>query len=183
MRVVLAALLAGAATLATLPACGGDDEAAPGTTFALGPTECAAAAPVLMVDQIDDAVAAVEDELGGEQVYFEINATPLLVNLFVADAEAKTVTPYAFVGGDLSSQDPLPVESGSAFPASALSIDPQRVLSCITDQLPDSVLEVFFVEANAEAAVRYTVLTSNDQGGQLTVEVTGQGLVLAVDTL
>ena len=64
-----------------------------------------------------------------------------------------------------------------------MSIDPERVLSCVVDQLPDSALEVFFVEANAEGALRYTVLTSNDQGGQLTVEVTGDGLVLAVDAV
>ena len=59
----------------------------------------------------------------------------------------------------------------------------QRVLSCITDQLPDSGLDVFFVEANADGAVRYTVLTTNAQGGQLTIEVTGAGLVLAVDAI
>ena len=136
-----------------------------------------------MVDEIDAAVAAVEAELGGEQVYFEINATALLVNLFVADPEARTVTPFAYVGGELSSQAPLPVESGSAFPASALAFDPQRVLSCVVAESPASTPEVFFVEANADGAVRYTVLTTNSQGGQLTIEVAGQGLVLAVDAI
>ncbi len=181
-RAGLAVVAACAAVL--LSACSDDGEAAPETTFSLGPAECAVADdPVLMVDQIDEAVAAVESELGVGQVYFEINATPLLVNLFVADPVAKTVTPYAYVGGALSAEEPLPVEAGSAFPASALSIDPQRVLSCITDQLPDSGLDVFFVEANADGAVRYTVLTTNAQGGQLTIEVTGNGLVLAVDAI
>jgi hypothetical protein len=181
-RAGLAAAVACAVVL--LVGCTDDDASSPETTFSLGPTECAAVDdPVLVVDQIDEAVAAVEAELGGEQVYFEINATPLLVNLFVADPVAKTVTPYVYVGGELSAEAALPVESGSAFPASALAIDPQRVLSCITDQLPDSGLDVFFVEANADGAVRYTVLTTNSQGGQLTIEVTGAGLVLAVDAI
>ena len=181
---VRAGLAVAVACAAVLSGCSDDGDSAPETTFSLGPAECAVADdPVLMVDEIDAAVAAVEAELGGEQVYFEINATPLLVNLFVADPVAKTVTPYVYVGGELSAEDPLPVESGSAFPASALAIDPQRVLSCITDQLPDSGLDVFFVEANADGAVRYTVLTTNAQGGQLTIEVTGAGLVLAVDAI
>ncbi|MCX6523062.1 MAG: hypothetical protein NTZ21_20590 [Actinobacteria bacterium] len=182
MRVGLGVAVACAVVL--LSACSDDGDSAPETTFSLGPTECAVVDdPVLMVDEIDAAVAAVEAELGGEQVYFEINATPLLVNLFVADPVAKTVTPYVYVGGELSAEEALPVESGSAFPASALAFDPQRVLSCITDQLPDSGLDVFFVEANADGAVRYTVLTTNAQGGQLTIEVTGAGLVLAVDAI
>ena len=177
-------LVAAACAVVLLAACNDDGDSAPETTFSLGPTECAVADdPVLMVDEIDAAVAAVEAELGGEQVYFEINATPLLVNLFVADPVAKTVTPFVYVGGELSAEESLPVESGSAFPASALAFDPQRVLSCISDQLPDSGLDVFFVEANADGAVRYTVLTTNAQGGQLTIEVTGAGLVLAVDAI
>jgi hypothetical protein len=189
MRVGAGAVRAGLAVVVACSAalsagCSDDGDSAPATTFSLGPSECAVSDdPVLMVDQIDAAVAAVEAELGGEQVYFEINATPLLVNLFVADPVAKTVTPYVYVGGELSAEEPLPVESGSAFPASALAIDTQRVLSCITDQLPGSGLDVFFVEANADGAVRYTVLTTNAQGGQLTIEVTGAGLVLAVDAI
>ncbi len=180
MRAVMAAVAAVA--VAFVPACSDDGDTSPTSSLSLGPAECAASDPVLMVDRIDAAAAAVEAQLGEPQVYFEINATPLLVNLFVADPVAKTVTPYAFVGDELSSEAPLSVEAGSAFPASALSIDPERVLSCVVDQLPNSVIEVFFVEANAEGALRYTVLTSNDQGGQLAVEVSGDGLVLAVDT-
>ena len=52
----------------TLSACGGDGDDN--------------VTPVL--DQIAPAVAAIEAELGGPQQYFEINATPQLVNLFVA---------------------------------------------------------------------------------------------------
>lgn len=178
-----AGLAAVAAAVLVLASCSGDDDAATTTTASpFGPAECAPASPVLLVDQIDEAIAAVEAELGGPQEFFEINATALLVNLFVADVTTETVTPYVYVGGELTSQDPLAGAQGFTFVAEQIAIDDQRVLSCIVPELPDSSLDVFFVEG-ADGGVRYTVLTSNDKGGQLTVEVNGQGQVLAVDAV
>ncbi len=84
VALVAAALVVGAAS------CGGGDDAA--------------ARPAL--DQIAPAVAAVEAKLGGPQQYFEINATPQLVNLFVADAAKTTVTPYVYVGGAVAEAGP-----------------------------------------------------------------------------
>ena len=78
-------VVAGCVLLTTT--CGGDDDDA--------------VRPVL--DQIAPAIAAVEAELGGPQQYFEINATPQVVNLFVATDDATTVTPYVYVGGELAS--------------------------------------------------------------------------------
>ena len=171
------------AAVLALAACSGDDEAAPTTTASpFGPAECAPGAPVLLVDQIDDAIAAVEAELGGPQEYFEINATSLLVNLFVADVATQTVTPYAYVGGELTSEDPLDGAQGYTFVADQVQVDDQRVLSCVVPALPDSTVDVFFVEG-ADGGVRYTVLTSNDKGGQLTVEVSGEGQVIGVDAV
>ena len=71
-------LIAVAVTLA-LGGCSGDDAS----------TESAATTIAVdvewpIVEQIDDAVIALEAELGGPQEYFEINATAQLVNLFVA---------------------------------------------------------------------------------------------------
>ena len=37
-----------------------------------------------LVDEIDDAVTALETKLGAPQQFFEINATSSLVNLIVA---------------------------------------------------------------------------------------------------
>lgn len=183
MRRGATAAAAAAAVILAAAGCSGDDGSSPSSTASpLGPTACAEADPPLLVDRIDDAIAAVEAELGGPQEYFEINATPLLVNLFVADVATETVTPYAYVGGELSAQEPLDGAQGFTFVAESLEFDERRVLSCIVPQLPESVLDVFFVEG-ADGGVRYTVLTSNDKGGQLTVEVNGQGQVLAVDAV
>lgn len=180
-RLAVPALVAGALALLA-PACSGDEASAP-TTQPFGPTECAEGDPLLAVDQIDAAVTALEAELGGPQLYFEINATSALVNLLVADAEDATVTPYAYVGGELSSEEPITGATGNTFVADSIDIDPARVLSCVASELPSSRVELFFIEGGPQGAVRYSVLTSNDQGGQLLVEVTGQGLVVGVETL
>lgn len=176
------AALAAVVLVGVVAACSGEDASPDTTESPFGPTACPAAEPPLLVDQIDEAIAAVEAELGGPQEYFEINATSLLVNLFVADVATQTVTPYVYVGGELSSQEPLDGAQGFTFFADAVAIDGERVLSCIVRDLPESTLEVFFVEG-ADGGVRFSALTSNELGGQLTVEVNGQGQVLAVDTV
>ncbi len=181
-----AAIVACAVLVAVAVAsCSDDDEgsAASATTAdAFGPAQCAPSDPPLQVDRIAAAIAAVESERGGPQEYFEINATALLVNVLVADVENEVVVPYVFVGDELRADEPLAGAQGFIFTADALAFDPQRVLSCVGDQLPDSTLELFFVEGG-ERGVRYNVLTSNDLGGQLAIEVNGQGQVLSVDTL
>ena len=74
---VVRALVASGAL--ALVSCSSDGGAEPATTD--GPvaatiaTECPSGDPALLVDQITDAVQAVEDELGSPQVYFEVNAT------------------------------------------------------------------------------------------------------------
>lgn len=154
------------------------------TTVALLPAECPAAGDQsLAVDQIAPAIAAVEAELGGPQEYFEVNAADVVVNLFVAGTAAdgsSTVTPYAFSRGELTAQ-PASSADGNRFAAAAVRIDPQRVLSCLVEQLPSSVLTAFVVEGGPNGAVRYSVVVASEQGGQLVVEVSGSGQVLSVD--
>ncbi|MEZ5223019.1 MAG: hypothetical protein R2743_16090 [Ilumatobacteraceae bacterium] len=160
---------------------GSTEEASVST--APGADACAAVDPVLVVDRIDEAVAAVEAELGGPQQYFEINATATLVNLFVADVAAESVTPYAYVGDDLSSDEPIVGATGNTFGAEAIAIDTSRVLGCVSAELPDTSLDVFFVEGGAGGAVRYTVLGTSAQGGQLVVEVAATGQIIGVDAI
>ncbi|MCB1002434.1 MAG: hypothetical protein KDB40_24300 [Acidimicrobiales bacterium] len=148
-----------------------------------GADACAPVDPVLLVDRIDEAVAAVEAELGGPQQYFEINATATLVNLFVADVAAESVTPYAYVGDELSSDEPIVGATGNTFAADAVAVDTSRVLGCVSAELPDTALDVFFVEGGAGGTVRYTVLGTSAQGGQLVVEVAATGQIIGVDAI
>ena len=96
--------------------------------------------PVL--DQIAPAVAAVEAELGGPQQYFEINATPQLVNLFVAIDGATRVAPYVYVGGELApAADPAGAE-GPTFGSDVAAFDPGAVLDGVAAELPDADVEL-----------------------------------------
>src|SRR3954447_1216934 len=103
VAMVAAMLLVGGAV-----ACGDDDDSA-----------AAPERPAL--DQIAPAIAAVESKLGGPQQYFEVNATPQVVNLFVADATATSVTPYVYVGGAVAPAGPSQGAQGNTFSAAAVT--------------------------------------------------------------
>lgn len=184
MRRRLAVAALAASTLVTA-ACSSSDtttsSSVPATTSgsSIPGGECAPVEPTLRVDQIADAVAAVEQQLGGPQRYFEINATPLLVNLFVASADGTSVTPYLYAAGKLSSEA-AQTANGATFPSAAVQIDPTLVTACVTAQLPTSQQDVFVIVGGTGDAVRYSILTTSSQGGQLIVEVTGRGAIVGV---
>ncbi len=183
-------LLAGSVVVgAALASC--SDEGSPGdgvaatASVAPGPVECAPAAPPLVVDQIDDALAAIAADRPGPQQFYEVNATAAVVNAFLAATDGSgesTVVPYSWAAGELRAEEQT-AASGNTFDAAAIAIDPQRVLSCVVAELPESTLDAFVVEGGPDGAVRYTVVVTSRQGGQLVVEVNGQGQVVAVDTV
>lgn len=187
------ALLAGTALAATALAVGGcsdDGDASPATTVpatvppdaSVAPQDCPPAAPDLIVDQIGDAVAAVEDELGAPQRYFEVNATEVEVTVIVADPEAGTATPFRYRDGQLIAGDALE-GSGLTFTADQLTFDPQRVISCVAAQLPTSTLGMFYVLATQAGGVRRAVLVTSSAGGQMEAEVGDDGTIVGVDPL
>lgn len=136
------------------------------------------------VDQIVPAMAAVEDELGGPLRYFEINADPVFVNLFVASDDGSAATPYRFVAGVLGPPgEPLAVGSGTTFVGSDVDLDPSRVLAGVAAELETSTIERFVVSAAADGAPRYEVEVRSSRGGRLAVVVDGAGTVLEVLTL
>ncbi|MEN9505253.1 MAG: hypothetical protein RI958_1179 [Actinomycetota bacterium] len=151
-----------------------------GSSDPFAPMVCAEADPVLLVDQIDRAVVAVEAELGGAQRYYEINATAAVVNLFVAGENGR-VTPFAFAADALTSQDPAEGATGNTFAADSMRFDPMRVTSCVADELTSSTQEVFIVLGGPSNAVRYSVLTRSTAGGQLLIDVDAEGAVLGVE--
>ena len=130
MRAGRLRVLAALVVAAGLVGCsGGDAGSSPSdslTTSAPLSGECPASADQpLVVDQIAPAIVAVEAELGGPQEYFEVNATDVVVNLFVAGTAAdgsSTVTPYAFGFGELTAQPAIPAD-GNRFAGAAVQID------------------------------------------------------------
>jgi len=159
--VVAAVLVVGAA------GCGGDDDDG-------GPERPA-------LEQIAPAITALEGELGGPQQYFEINATPQLVNLFVADAAKTSVTAYVYVGGAVAQTAEPAGAEGNTFAGSAVTFDPATILAGVTDQLPESDIVLFTIAGGPSGAVQYTAGVQSKEGGTLDVTLNADGTVQSVD--
>jgi hypothetical protein len=132
------------------------------------------------VAEIPVAIEALEAELGGPQTYFEVNATARVVNLFVALNDGKLVQPWLYVDGELSSQDGQNA-SGGTFTADELDFVPTEVLTEVRAEVPDAILESFYVNGDGAGNLQYGVLTSAQCGGGLDVVVGPDGAVKSVD--
>ena len=167
---------------ATNACSGGGASSAIVSPTTASPTSSIADAPAALprVDLIHDAVAALEAELGASQQYFEINATSQLVNLIVALNDGTQARPFVYLDGELSSS-PASNANGKTFAASALDFDPDKVLSKLQAELPQSQPDLFFVEGGVGGIVRYSVAVTSSQGGQLVVVVGPDGTVQSVD--
>jgi len=162
-----------------LSACSGDARPA-ATTTAATTTIDAASQALPLVGQIDDAVAALEKQLGAPQEYFEINATSKLINLIVALNDGKVAQPWVYLDGRLSSTEGAAAQ-GHTFVADALDFDPDEVLSQVQARLPQATLDLFFVEGGEGGVVQYSVSATSQQGGQLVVVVGPDGTVKSVN--
>jgi hypothetical protein len=178
------------AGLLGLSACSSDEGGAADTTAVsttgtggglcepTGTTQAPADLP--QVADIATAVADLEAQLGGPQQYFEINTTARVVNLFVALNDGKVAQPWIWVDGELSSKEGQPA-SGGTFGAADLDLDPDAVFSTVREQIPDAILESFYVNGDGKGNVQYGVLTSAQCGGGLDVVLGPDGAVKSVD--
>lgn len=132
------------------------------------------------VDLIRPAIEAVEAQLGGPQDYFEVNANPRLVNVIVALNGATMAQSWVYIDGELSSRAAEPAQ-GHTFGADALTFDADAVLGQLERDLPESSIDLFFVEGGANGAVRYNAVLTSSKGGQLQVILGPDGKVLEVD--
>jgi len=165
LKAVLVALLVAASVVG----CGGNDDSTGGDSF---------------VADIRPAIAAVEEELGAGQQYFEVTASDLVTNLFVAVDDATAAIPYVYLDGELQPPAPkLTGASGFTFSADAVDFDEETVLDAVSEELTESTIEAFSIEAGAGGIVRYVVSTLSPEGGRLDVTVAPDGTVLEVDPL
>jgi hypothetical protein len=155
--------------LGVLAGCGGGDD------------DDDSAGDLPLVAEIAPAIAAVEADLGGPQEYFEINATPQLVNLFVATDDKSTATPYVYLGGEL--QPPAPprdVASGETFTAAALDFDPDTIFNPLAEELDEPDVTQFVIVGGPGGVVQYSAFVASSAGGILDVLLGPDGTVLGV---
>lgn len=181
----------GLAVLLLIPAACSDDttsstDSTASTDSTVSPTSTASSEttassdelPVL--DQIPVAVAALEQQLGGPQDYFEINATARLVNLFVALNGGTVAQAWLYLDGTLTSEEGQ-AASGGTFRAADAAFDPDLVLSKVLTDVPDITIESFYVHGDGQGNVLYGVLATSAKGGGLDIVLGADGSVKSVD--
>lgn len=183
-KVVLATVVA-VALGGAVGACSGDGSAADTTLPPVTICDPDAGEP-----QGDDDLPAVADiataidelsaVLGAPPEFFEINATADLVNLFVALNDGTAVQPWLYAAGELTAEDAQPA-SGGTFAADDIDFDVDTVLSGVRREVPEAILETFYVHGDGAGNVQYGILASARCGGGLDVLVSGVGAVLSVD--
>lgn len=139
----------------------------------------------LEVDQIDDAVAAVTGRLQGavkSVKFYEINATPDLINLFAAVGKGSAIN-FVWENGKLRDGTEAAPADGTPFDASKMSFT-SDVYSRVEKELPDSTLRAFAITADGPGStVLYRVMIQSQRGGQFAVLVDPAGKILGSDPL
>jgi hypothetical protein len=141
--------------------------------------------PALAVDLIDDAVAEVADVLGVDPVFFEINATPELVNLFVDDRQGNAIN-FVYDRGGLAEETTVAPADGITFQLENYVFD-ESIYAIVEEELPGSLLRAFIVVAQTpeteslEGDELYRVVIQSERGGQFAVLVNREGKILGSD--
>lgn len=147
-----------------ISACGGDDKVA------------------LHVDEIDDAVDAVTALTGQPPKFFEINATPDLINLFLDDGKGSAIN-FVWENGSLRDQTEAATADGRSFDASKMVFS-SEVYSRVEQELPESLLRAFTITADGpNGEVLHRVVVQSERGGQFGVLVDPIGKILGSDPL
>jgi hypothetical protein len=181
--VTLARLALSSAALVSLAACSASEsgvQTVPSATICDPDAAPQDEADLPDVAMIAEAIESLRGELGAEPEFFEVNATARLVNLFVALNGATMVQPWLYADGELSTQ-PAREAVGGTFTADLIVVDPGSVFDTVRSEVPDAVIETFYVHGNGEGGVQYGLLASTLCGGGFDITIGPGGAVLAVD--
>ena len=143
---------------------------------------CGSSKEALLVSDIDNAVEAVAEVLGKTPEFYEINATPTLVNLFAADGKGNAIN-FVFEEGKLAQETSVAPAQGESFSAAEMTFN-SKVYKRVQKELPESILRAFSVIGdNPTGGVQYRVVLQSDRGGQLAVFVDPTGKILGTDVM
>lgn len=152
---------------------------------------------LVRVDLISDAVAAVEKwnaeqptsliEVGESELsYFEINATPELVNIYVATDEATSAVGFVYDEDGLSEPVSPRDASGSTVKWSEIDKDIAKtaVYERVVESLPNSRLSRFVIGRDPDfGQLTYRVIMISASGGELAAYVEPSGKIIGGDLL
>ncbi len=74
-----------------------------------------------------------------------------------------------------------PAQGQTFTAAEALTFDADRVLDDVAGDLAGSTIDSFSIVGSADSGVQFAVVVVSDRGGEISVQVDGQGRVLAAD--
>ena len=136
----------------------------------------------LLISKIDEAVVAVAAVLKTQPKFYEINATPTLVNLFADDGKGNAIN-FVYNGKKLEEATSVAPADGASFDASDFVFE-DVILKNVERELPESTIRAFTVTADGlKDAVTYRVVIQSDLGGQFAVLVDPTGKILGSDPL
>jgi hypothetical protein len=115
---------------------------------------CGSSKEALSVSDIDNAVEAVAEVLGKTPEFYEIYATPTLVNLFAADGKGNAIN-FVFEEGKLAQETSVAPAQGESFSAAEMTFS-SKVYKRVQKELPESILRAFSVIGdNPTGGVQY----------------------------
>lgn len=143
---------------------------------------CGASDLTLLVDDIDEAIAAVAQLTGRPARFYEINATPELINLFLDDGDGNAIS-FVWDDGKLRDETSIAPAEGTSFDASDMRFT-KVVYARVEEELPDSLLRAFSVTADGpRGEILNRVVIQSERGGQFAVFVDQDGTILGSDPL
>lgn len=180
MRTVFVGVLGMVASV-LLGACGGDERSA--------------SVPMLGIQDIGPAVAALREQQDSEPQFFEINSTADGVNLFIAATRSGSPgTPDAVIQGRYTPEDGLLLSeelldaSGPIFTFDDLDLDAGRLLGQVVQELENSTPLMFVLTAvtvgtadSSDPVMR--IIVESARGGRLAVFVALDGTILGTEVL
>lgn len=148
----------------------------------------------LAIDLIDDAIAAVDDRFAGSSKFYEINATPDGVNLFISsmiDEATPGVVQARFTSAEgLVVADESVQSQGLVFDGTAVDFDSESIIESARSQLSTAQPRVFIITAvsssdagSNDVDVSYRLVMESQQGGRLVIFLGRDGTILGSDVL
>jgi hypothetical protein len=156
-----------------LAACGGGTD-----RDAVAICDVDGAGPVPVVDQIDNALAAVAAIYPDEPEYFEVSADLERVTVIVAVDRATAAERGSYEDGMLTGPEPVGEASGAVFTADSVDFEMCDIFDQVRAELDDPVIIDFAITGGPDGKVVYDATVASGSGGVILVLLGADGTIL-----